>query len=276
MEELILGRKQTPIEIALDVDEAGCTTARKLYKWLELRPGDYARWVDKNIVNNRFAEEGKDYSASMRSENVESSENGVDIGLNHSASMRSEKKTRGKFAQDYLLTASFAKRLAMASSSTKGEETRLYFLKVEEALAGMAVKAEPMTQAELVLWSAQRLVDIERRQRQLEQKTAQLQDWQADQERQVAEIKSQQAEQADKLKVLEAINTTHPEGEFSVAGYASLNGIHVGVKEASFVGKLASDMCRTRGITIGKIKDPRFGSVHLYPSYVLDEAFMFL
>lgn len=34
---------QTPIEIALGIDEEGMTTARKLYSFLELRKADFAR-----------------------------------------------------------------------------------------------------------------------------------------------------------------------------------------------------------------------------------------
>jgi len=164
MEEMVLSRRQTPIEIALDIDETGHTTARRLYAWLELRPGDYSRWVNKNIVGNKFAEEGKDHSALMRSKDAENPKNAIDMGFVHSASMRSEQGHRGNFAQDYRITASFAKRLAMASNSARGEETRLYFLKVEEALAKAAVR-QPMTETELVLWSAQRLVELERKQK---------------------------------------------------------------------------------------------------------------
>lgn len=40
---------QTPIEIALGIDEEGMTTARKLYAFLEFRSGDYARWYRRNI-----------------------------------------------------------------------------------------------------------------------------------------------------------------------------------------------------------------------------------
>ena len=51
---------QTPIEIALGIDEEGMTTARKLYAFLEFRSGDYARWYRRNIIENEFAEENVD------------------------------------------------------------------------------------------------------------------------------------------------------------------------------------------------------------------------
>lgn len=42
----IIGMR-TPIEIALDIDSDGMTTARKLYQFLELRKADFARWCKK-------------------------------------------------------------------------------------------------------------------------------------------------------------------------------------------------------------------------------------
>lgn len=48
---------RTPIEIALDIDENGMTTARKLYAFLELANGQFSRWVKTNITENEFAED---------------------------------------------------------------------------------------------------------------------------------------------------------------------------------------------------------------------------
>lgn len=53
---------RTPIEIALDIDSEGMTTARKLYEFLELRKGDFARWCKTNITENEFATENEDYA----------------------------------------------------------------------------------------------------------------------------------------------------------------------------------------------------------------------
>lgn len=54
---------QTPIEIALGIDEEGMTTARKLYAFLELDSSNYSRWCKSNITGNEFAEENVDYWA---------------------------------------------------------------------------------------------------------------------------------------------------------------------------------------------------------------------
>lgn len=58
-EELKQAKMQTPIEIALGVDENGMTTARKLYAFLELAQGQFSRWAKSNIVDNEFATENE-------------------------------------------------------------------------------------------------------------------------------------------------------------------------------------------------------------------------
>ena len=79
------------------------TTARKLYEFLELNPAVYARWYKSNILENPFAEEGVDYF--------------------HSTSMLSKQK-RGNFAQDFKLTANFAKKLSMQGKTERAEQAR--------------------------------------------------------------------------------------------------------------------------------------------------------
>lgn len=112
MNELLeLSKMQTPIEIALGVDENGMTTARKLYAFLELNPSNYSKWCKTNITGNEFATENEDYF--------------------HSSSSTSE-RSRGNFAEDYKLTAHFAKKLSMKGNGAKAEEARDYFTTLEE------------------------------------------------------------------------------------------------------------------------------------------------
>lgn len=116
---------KTPIEIALGVDGQGRTTAKRLYAFLELDETHYSRWCKRNITENDFAEEREDYF--------------------YSPSMAS-KRGRGNFAEDYLLTATFAKKLAMASNSVRGEQAREYFIKVEEQLKKVVLSMESFRQ----------------------------------------------------------------------------------------------------------------------------------
>lgn len=49
MNELQNSTIYTPIEIALQVDESGHTTARALYEFLEMPTQNFARWAKTNI-----------------------------------------------------------------------------------------------------------------------------------------------------------------------------------------------------------------------------------
>lgn len=111
---------QTPIEIALGIDEAGMTTASKLYEFLELNPSNYAKWFRTNITNNKFAEENVDFTRFVLK--YESASGIV------------------KERQDAKLTATFAKKLSMLTKSEKGEEARNYFLGTEEALKQVTIR----------------------------------------------------------------------------------------------------------------------------------------
>ncbi len=104
---------QTPMEIALGIDKNGMTTARKLYEFLGLNSSNYSKWYKTNITENEFAIENEDYFYSSSS----TSEQG-----------------RGNFAQDFKLTASFAKKLSMLQKNERGEQARNYFIKVEGKL----------------------------------------------------------------------------------------------------------------------------------------------
>lgn len=97
MNELKATELQTPIEIALGIDEEGMTTARALYDFLELAQGQFSRWAKTNIESNEFYEENKDWW-------------GFDIVSN------------GNNCKDYRLTTDFAKHLSMESHSARGKE----------------------------------------------------------------------------------------------------------------------------------------------------------
>lgn len=109
MNNLETTKMQTPIEIALGVDEDGMTTARKLYAFLELAQGQFSRWAKSNIVDNEFATENEDYW-------------GFDINV------------EGNKTQDYKLTAHFAKKLSMKGNGAKAEENGDTVWRVERSI----------------------------------------------------------------------------------------------------------------------------------------------
>ena len=112
---------KTPIEIALEIDDDGFTTAKKLYDWLELDDTHYSRWIKINIIDNPFAEEGIDFSPLMA---------------------KSRKGVMGRPTNDYKLSVSFAKKLAMSSNTERGEQARIYFLMCEKKLAELAIERQ--------------------------------------------------------------------------------------------------------------------------------------
>lgn len=139
---------QTPIEIALGIDENGMTTAKRLYEFLELNPGNYARWYKSNITDNEFAEIGVDY---------------------YSSSMKSEGK--GNFAEDFKLTAHFAKKLSCKGSGEKAELAREYFATVEEKAKEVTINRtmlSPQMQMFYAIADEQAKMELEQR-RQAEQ-----------------------------------------------------------------------------------------------------------
>jgi phage anti-repressor protein len=139
MNDIINTSNQTPIEIALGIDEEGMTTARKLYAFLEMDSKNYSRWCKRNITENEFAEENIDYF--------------------YSSSMKSE-QGRGNFAEDCKLSASFAKKLSMQSKTSKGEQARQYFLKVEDKLKETVRRTVPMSPLEQLQLQAQAILQV--------------------------------------------------------------------------------------------------------------------
>ena len=120
MNEIANTSTQTPIEIALGIDENGMTTARALYNFLEMNPAHFARWSRQNIEQNEFYEENTDWW-------------GFTIVVN------------GNECKDYRLTTDFAKHLSMESHSAKGKIARQYFVRVEDGMKEVALRLRNMS-----------------------------------------------------------------------------------------------------------------------------------
>lgn len=146
MNELETKVMQTPIEIALGIDENGMTTARALYDFLELAQGQFSRWAKTNIEQNEFYEENKDWW-------------GFDIVSN------------GNNCRDYRLTTDFAKHLSMESHSARGKEARQYFVTVENKAKEMVINRSQLSpQMQMVMSLAESMARQELEQkRQAEQ-----------------------------------------------------------------------------------------------------------
>ncbi len=115
MDGLMTSTNKTPIEVALQIDDDGFTTSRKLYFWLYENGSHYAKWIKENITENPFAEENE-----------------------FSPIVRKPHKQGGRPTEDYKITASLAKRISMATKSERGEQARIYFIGCEQALVRLA------------------------------------------------------------------------------------------------------------------------------------------
>lgn len=145
MNEVMNTTAQTPIEIALGIDENGMTTARALYGFLEMPPQNFARWAKTNIEGNEFYEENKDWWGFFTMKN-------------------------GNECKDYRLTTDFAKHLSMESHSAKGKIARQYFVKVEDGMKELAVSFQSMSpELRAVIVVDQRVTRVEEKQDGLRQ-----------------------------------------------------------------------------------------------------------
>ena len=132
---------QTPIEQAIGVDRNGRTSARRLYEFLELAPGQFSRWAKTNITENEFAEEGVDYK-------------GFDINV------------EGNIVRDYTLTAHFAKKLSMKGNSQKAEAAREYFATVEERVKEKLIRKDLTPQMQMLYGMLDQMAETERQARE--------------------------------------------------------------------------------------------------------------
>ena len=66
----------------------------------------------------------------------------------------------------------------------------------------------------------------------------------------------------------------HPSGhKYTILGFAKKQGLEISLNQSKSLGSKASSLCKTVGIAVERISDPRFGSVGLYPESILIQVF---
>lgn len=110
---------------------------------------------------------------------------------------------------------------------------------------------KPMTHIEIIAMQAQAMVELERKQNELE------------------------AVQAKQSKDIEYLKTkaVHRPDYYSIVGFANKVKIKVGLEKAKKLGKMCVKLCKEKGYTTERIEDPRFGYIRTYPHDVLEEIF---
>lgn len=131
MNEIQTATMQTPIEIALGIDENGMTTARKLYAFLELEPKNYSHWCKRNILENEFAEENVDFMAFV---------------------IKDERNFNPNPTQDFKLTAHFAKKLSCKGNGERAERAREYFSTLDDKVKEVAINRSQLSQSTQALF----------------------------------------------------------------------------------------------------------------------------
>lgn len=88
-------------------------------------------------------------------------------------------------------------------------------------------------------------------------------------ERRMLELESRQTETEDRLAHIETASD-----HFTVLGWCRSAGKNsVPLKSAAVMGRRATSFCNERGVAMGKVPDPRFGTANTYPKWVLEALF---
>lgn len=150
---------------------------------------------------------------------------------------------QGKTRICYLVSKKGCEFIAHKLTGQKGAEfTAKYIERFHEMQDQLQ---NPFSELEILVKSAQRLLDQERELRALE----------------------------SRVDRIEAKNMTVPNEYFTIAGFASIRKQRVDVSRAQILGRKAAQMSKRLGYDIGKISDPRFGTVNTYHVDILNEVF---
>lgn len=146
--------------------------------------------------------------------------------------------SNGNKTTDYALSIDFAKKLSMMTRTEKGEQARQYFIECEKQLL------KPLSEIEILQRSLNLLFF---------------------QQKQLSEI-------ATRVKAIEDKPQINAQVEhFSIMGYCHNIKKQISIGEAKAYGIKCRRMSNELGLVIGKVPDPRFGSVNTYPLDVLKE-----
>jgi len=74
----------------------------------------------------------------------------------------------------------------------------------------------------------------------------------------------------NRLNQIEAKSITSPVDYYTIAGFASVRKQKIDVNRANLIGRKAAKLSREYGYDIGKVSDPRYGSVNTYHVDILN------
>jgi len=77
----------------------------------------------------------------------------------------------------------------------------------------------------------------------------------------------------DRMDLIEAKTITVPNEYFTVAGFATIRKQRIDVQRANIIGRKAAKLSKQLNYEIGKVSDPRYGTVNTYHIDILNEVF---
>jgi phage anti-repressor protein len=172
----------------------------------------------------------------------------------------------------YWLTIDCFKSLAMMAQTEQGDQVREYFLECERIAKSKEQK--PMSQLELAVFSAQKLLEQETRLTAIEIQNQLLIEQNQYLSQQVKLLKSstEALELETEANAVELQRYRNGHGRYySIVAWCNLHGYTLSLQECNSMGRKASAMCRIQDIVPQPVNDPRFGTVNSYPDRVLEE-----
>ena len=165
-------------------------------------------------------------------------------------SLGSYKDANGQDRPCYFLTK---RETLFIATKFKDEERAKLILRWEELETANVKNAslQPKSGAEMLLMYAQQMVE---------------------QERKLNVIQTQQLALESRISNIEQRTTTSLPYT-TIVGYANRFGIRCPREKACALGKVATNLCKQYNFEMGRVEDPRFGTVKTYPDGVLRETF---
>lgn len=147
-----------------------------------------------------------------------------------------------------------SKRECLYVATKFNDEARAKLILRWEALESGKVQPiiqQPKSGAEMLLLYAQQMVE---------------------QEKKLNAIQNQQLALENRINNIEQRTSTNLPYT-TIVGYANRFGIRCPREKASALGKVATNLCKQYNFEMGRVEDPRFGTVKTYPDGVLRETF---
>ena len=150
------------------------------------------------------------------------------------------KDAKGETRNCYMISKKGCEFIAHKMTGQKGA---IFTAKYIQRFHEMQNALQPKSQLEILQMSINQLVEQEKRLNSVE----------------------------SRLDLIEAKTTTSPNEYFTVAGFATIRKQKIDVVTANMLGRKAAKLSREYGYDIGKVSDPRFGTVNTYHVDILNK-----